>query len=189
MNDAWNQVRVRAASAEDGAMDDASNQVRVRAARICDDAALASLDAVAWTAESGIPSVLARPAAAFFSDGAGAEEYLVAELAGRLVGYVAIKPVTHLAENAHVLGIAGIAVAPDVRRAGVGAALLTAAEELARARGARKLSLRVLGTNPAAQRLYQRLGFEIEGILRDEFAINGRYVDDVLMAKPLRGHT
>ena len=56
---------------------------------------------------------------------------------------------------------------------------------VARARGARKLSLRVLGTNATAMRLYERLGFQVEGTLRDEFCIDGRYVDDVLMAKHL----
>ncbi len=34
-------------------------------------------------------------------------------------------------------------------------------------------------------RLYERLGFEREGALSDEFLIDGRYVDDVLMAKRL----
>ena len=34
-------------------------------------------------------------------------------------------------------------------------------------------------------RLYERLGFEREGVLKAEFLIGGRYVDDVLMAKRL----
>jgi RimJ/RimL family protein N-acetyltransferase len=55
----------------------------------------------------------------------------------------------------------------------------------ARTRGARKLSLRVLGPNTAAQKLYSRCGFEIEGTLRAEFLLDGQYVDDVLMARQL----
>jgi ribosomal protein S18 acetylase RimI-like enzyme len=81
----------------------------------------------------------------------------------------------------------GLAVAPEARRRGVGSALLSAAEQHARARGARKLFLRVLSTNQSALRLYGRLGYEREGVLRDEFLINGRYTDDVLMAKHLGG--
>ena len=84
-----------------------------------------------------------------------------------------------------MLGIVGLAVAPGDRRRGVASALLAAAEQHARVRGARKLSLRVLGTNETAMRLYERLGFRREGTLRDEFRIDGRFVDDVLMAKHL----
>jgi RimJ/RimL family protein N-acetyltransferase len=54
--------------------------------------------------------------------------------------------------------------------------------EQARDRGARKLSLRVLGGNTAARRLYESCGFAVEGVLREEFFLAGRYDDDVLMA-------
>jgi RimJ/RimL family protein N-acetyltransferase len=55
----------------------------------------------------------------------------------------------------------------------------------ARSRGARKLSLRVLGPNTAARGLYATCGFVIEGTLQAEFLLDGRYVDDVLMARYL----
>jgi ribosomal protein S18 acetylase RimI-like enzyme len=166
------------------------NAVAVRIARAEDEAALGRLDAVAWTPASGFPSVMARsgdPFYAFFTEDNPPEMHLVAELGGRLAGYLRLKPVTTLAENAHVLGVMGLAVAPEARRRGVGSALLSAAEQHARARGARKLFLRVLSTNESALRLYGRLGFEREGVLRDEFFIDGRYTDDVLMAKHLGG--
>ena len=60
-------------------------------------------------------------------------------------------------------------------------------ERRARDRGARKLSLHVLSTNPGAMRLYTRLGFEQEGVLRGEFLIEGRYVNDILLTKHLSG--
>jgi ribosomal protein S18 acetylase RimI-like enzyme len=104
---------------------------------------------------------------------------------GRLVGYIRLKAPTPLPENAHVIQVQGLAVHPDARRQGVATALLTAAEQRVRDRGTRKLSLRVLGTNHAALDLYKRLGFIREGVLRDEFFINGSYVDDVLMTKHL----
>lgn len=164
--------------------------VAVRIARAEDEAGLAHLEAVAWTPASAFPSVMERsgdPFYTFFTDDNPPEMHLVAELGGRLAGYLRLKPVSPLAENAHVLGVMGLAVAPETRRRGVGAALLSAAEQHARARGARKLCLRVLSTNLPAQRLYERLGFEREGVLRDEFCIDGRYTDDVLMAKHLGG--
>lgn len=164
------------------------NAVAVRVARAEDEAALARLDAIAWTPASGFPSVMERVDDlffTFFTDDSPPEAHLVAELDGSLVGYVRLKPVTPLAENAHVLGVMGLAVAPQARQRGVGCALLAAAERHARARGVRKLSLRVLSTNETAQRLYERAGYEREGTLRGEFCINARYVDDVLMAKHL----
>jgi ribosomal protein S18 acetylase RimI-like enzyme len=164
------------------------SRVTVRVARAGDEAALTRLDAVAWTPASGFPSVIERvndPFFTFFTDDSPPEAHLVAELDGRLAGYIRVKPVTPLRENAHVLGIVGLAVAPANRRRGVASALLAAAEQHARARGARKLSLRVLGTNEMAMRLYERHGFQREGSLRDEFCIGGRFVDDVVMAKHL----
>ena len=160
----------------------------VRVARPGDEAGLARLDAAAWTPASGFPSVAERvndPFFTFFTDDSPPEAHLVAELDGRLVGYIRVKPASPLRENAHVLGIVGLAVAPADRRRGVASALLAAAEQHARDRGARKLSLRVLSTNETAMLLYERLGFQREGTLRDEFRIDGRFVDDVLMAKQL----
>ena len=54
-------------------------------------------------------------------------------------------------------------------------------------RGARKLGLRVLGGNAGARALYTACGFVVEGVLLDEFRLGGRFVDDVLMARPLAG--
>ena len=165
-------------------------KVRVRLARLADGATLADLDASAWSPKSGFPSVIksaARGRAAFFTADNPPNAHLVAVLAGRVVGYIRLKPPSHLPENAHVLQVQGLAVHPDFRRQGAATALLTAAERRLRDRGTRKLSLRVLGTNHEALGLYERLGFIREGVLREEFFINGSYVDDVLMTKHLVG--
>ena len=162
--------------------------ILVRSARESDQTDLTDLDAAAWTPESGFPSVIQaadHPAAMFFTPADPPGIHLVAELDDAVAGYVRLKPPTHLPENAHVTHVSGLAVHPAARRRGVAAALMTAAEPFARARGARKLSLRVLSTNQPAMRLYERLGFEREGVQRGEFLIGGRYVDDVLMAKRL----
>ena len=39
--------------------------------------------------------------------------------------------------------------------------------------------------NVAALRLYESLGYEVEGRLTREIKIDGRYIDLILMAKPL----
>ncbi len=162
-------------------------EVRVRPARLADQAALTELEAIAWSAEAGFPSTMAADQrnAVFFDAGNPPEAFLVAELDGRVVGYIRLKPPTKLPENAHVIQVQGLAVHPDARRHGVAAGLLDAAEETLRERGTRKLTLRVLSTNQAAIRLYERHGFAREGALLEEFYINGQFVDDVMMAKKL----
>jgi ribosomal protein S18 acetylase RimI-like enzyme len=52
-------------------------------------------------------------------------------------------------------------VAADRRGAGTGSALLTAALDLAAARGDRAVQLSVVDTNPRAEALYRRRGFTI----------------------------
>ena len=163
-------------------------QVRVRLARLTDDTALARLDVSAWSAESGFPSVFERVTATnapFFGADNPPEAHLIAELNGSVVGYIRLKAPTRLPENAHVMQVQGLAVHPSARRRGIGAMLLDAAVQRLRERGTRKLTLRVLSTNTAAIALYEWFGFTREGVLRDEFIINGRYVDDVLMGMPL----
>ncbi|MGI9009465.1 MAG: GNAT family N-acetyltransferase [Streptosporangiaceae bacterium] len=164
------------------------DSVQVRLARPGDQAALVALERAAWTAQSGFPSVIqasSLPGAGFFSENNPPQIHLVAELDTAVVGYIRLKPPTTLPENGHVLHVSGIAVQPGARRRGVATTLLSAAEPFARNCGAVKISLRVLGTNDAAIALYERLGYVREGVLHDEFIINGQYVDDVMMAKPV----
>jgi len=58
-----------------------------------------------------------------------------------------------------LLNIHDIVVHPDYRSAGVGQALLGAAQDVARARGCCKLTLEVLSGNAVAARSYARFGF------------------------------
>ena len=151
----------------------------IRPARPDDAAALRALDRAAWTwdASPAPPAPADKP---FDVDGV-----LVAERGGELAGYVALRHPTRLESNRHVLAVHGLAVAPGHERRGVGRELVRAAAEAARARGARRLTLRVLSTNLGARALYAACGFVVEGIQRDEFWLDGRYVDDVLMALDL----
>jgi ribosomal protein S18 acetylase RimI-like enzyme len=157
--------------------------IEVRVARAADEAQLARLDRVAWTPDSGFPSVTRQAGGLFFTAGSPPQSHLVGTIDGAVVGYIRLAVPSPLPEEAHVLAVHGLAVAPEARRRGVATALLTAAEQRARERGARKLSLRVLSTNPDAIRLYTRFGFEQEGRLLSEFLIEGRWVDDLLLAK------
>jgi RimJ/RimL family protein N-acetyltransferase len=52
-------------------------------------------------------------------------------------------------------------------------------------RGVRRLTPHVLGHNTAAQAVYALCGFSVEGVLHEEFKLDGRYVDDVLMGRSI----
>jgi ribosomal protein S18 acetylase RimI-like enzyme len=155
----------------------------IRPATLDDDRTLVDLDRRCWSLAHDVTE--APPAAGGSLLDGHAGDFLVAEVAGRVVGYVRVAPPTPLPSNAHVQQVRGLLVDPALRGRGIGRALLDAAVDLARSRGARRLWLRVLRTNPAAQRLYAAAGFEVEGVLRGEFARGGVDVDDVLMGRLL----
>jgi len=78
-----------------------------------------------------------------------------------------------------------LVVAPERRRQGVAAMLLTVGEHVALARGGRKLNLMVRGGNLPALRLYADHGYVVEGHFLKEFLINGNYVDDLSLSKQI----
>jgi ribosomal protein S18 acetylase RimI-like enzyme len=66
-----------------------------------------------------------------------------------------------------------LAVSPDQRHAGLGRALMAAAEEWLRARGAPKIQLMVREDNHAAIGFYESLGLE-----RQKVAVFGRFLEE-----------
>lgn len=83
-----------------------------------------------------------------------------------------------VAGEMHLLNLA---VAPDHRRAGLGAMLLTRALEQGARRGAERVFLEVRRSNAAAQGLYQRFGFVTAEVRRDYYA--GPREDALLLAR------
>lgn len=159
-------------------------RIRVRTARAEDDQALAALDLRCWST-LGFVGPCPAPGQPFFDARHVPADFLVAEAEGRTAGYIRVAPATPLASNAHVRQIQGLSVDPWARGRGVGAALLDAGCAEAARQGARRITLRVLGHNATARRLYERAGFVVEGVLPGEFFLDGRYVDDVLMGRRL----
>ena len=107
----------------------------------------------------------------------------VAEDAGAIVGRLSLARDSHPA-SAHVADL-GLMVARGFRRQGVGTALMEAAEEWARAAGIRKLELYVFPHNEPAIALYERLGYEREGLRRRHYRRGSDLVDAIQMAKDL----
>ncbi|MFE7935354.1 GNAT family N-acetyltransferase [Streptomyces sp. NPDC057456] len=158
---------------------------RIRTARPADAESLALVDRLTWSPLHAVMPEPEPPYAPFFDERHVPEDYLVAELDDRVIGYVRLAPPTSLACNAHVRQIQGLAVLDEGRGRGVGRALIRAAFEEARRQGARRITLRVLGHNTPARKLYESEGFVVEGVLPEEFLLAGEYVDDVFMGRPL----
>jgi ribosomal protein S18 acetylase RimI-like enzyme len=156
----------------------------IRKARPQDDTILRQVDAAAWTGDVS-PGPSPPVGTAFFSERTRPDDVLVAEVEGVVVGYAKLSQSIAPPSHDHVLTLNGLPVDPQRQRHGAGRRLVEAAMEEAHSRGAQKLSLRVLGSNTSARLLYEACGFVVEGILRAEFLLNGRYVNDVLMARQL----
>ena len=158
---------------------------RIRAALPDDEEELSHLDRVTWSPLHAVTPRPQPPYPPFFTDRHAPEDHLVAELNRRIVGYVRLCFPTSLPCNTHVRQIQGLAVADEARGHGVGRALIRAAVEETRRRGARRLTLRVLAHNTPARKLYESEGFVVEGVLPEEFFLDGAYVDDVFMGRGL----
>lgn len=149
-----------------------------------DDQALLDIDVRTWGPDNAV-SPPPDPKLAFFDVLHPPAQFLVAERDGRVVGFIRVVQPVALPSGDHVRQIQGLAVDPAHQGRGIGRMLLDAAGEEARRQGALRMTLRVLSTNTVARRLYESAGFAIEGVLPEEFLIEGKYVDDVLMGRRL----
>jgi RimJ/RimL family protein N-acetyltransferase len=149
---------------------------------VADGAALTRIDGATWN--SKVSPAPPRVGQGFFEHN-DPGDVLVVEVDGQVAGYATLRQWSRIPSHAHVLEINGLAVDPGRQGQGLGRALVSACVDWARRRGARKLTLRVLGGNHSARRLYESCGFRVEGVLREEFLLDGHYVDDVLMARML----
>jgi RimJ/RimL family protein N-acetyltransferase len=71
------------------------------------------------------------------------------------------------------------------RGKGTGTRLFQALERWAEEKGLHRIELTVMENNQAGIALYQKMGFDIEGVKKDSLYINGKYVNEFYMAKIL----
>ena len=88
-------------------------------------------------------------------------------------------------KEAHKGLLVGMYVRPSARKAGVGRRLVETIVEFARHR-VELIQLSVVSDNEPARRLYERLGFLEYGIEKKALKQDGRYYDEVLMARDLK---
>ena len=99
--------------------------------------------------------------------------YLLALDDGEVIGYVGV---WLLGEEGH---ITNVAVAPEMRRRGVGAALLAELMRIAMEHSVRSMTLEVRPSNTSALRLYEGLGFAAIGVRKKYYQDNDE--DAILM--------
>lgn len=107
---------------------------------------------------------------------------LVAVVDGRVVGMFGLHTFPR-PRRQHAAAV-GLTVHEDWHGKGVGSALMRAGIDLAdNWLNLTRLELEVYTDNEAAVRLYERFGFEHEGLLRRHAYRDGRYVDSYMMAR------
>ena len=105
--------------------------------------------------------------------------FLAAVRGGDVLGYIGM---LHVLDEGYV---SNVAVAPDARRQGVGAALVAALIELAEALRLAFVTLEARASNDAAIRLYERFGFQPVGRRKHYYAKPDE--DAVLMTRFWKG--
>jgi RimJ/RimL family protein N-acetyltransferase len=108
---------------------------------------------------------------------------LVAEKVGRIVGYVEATggEFTRNRHSAYVV----IGVLQTASGRGFGSRLLEAVDAWAQLHGITRLELTVMSHNKRAIALYERLGYQVEGLRKRSIRVHGEYVDELAMAKLL----
>ena len=99
----------------------------------------------------------------------------------RLVGWADFIPPEK--ESLRHAASLGMAVVKEYRGQGIGQALLTAVTEAALAFGFTRLELEVFANNISAIALYEKHGFEVEGLKRKARFVDGEYYDIQVMAR------
>lgn len=108
--------------------------------------------------------------------------FLVAVVDERIVGFSRCEGI-YLHRFAHKVEF-GVGVLKDFWGYGIGKRLLQESISWADSNGIKKMTLNVLETNEKAITLYKRLGFEMEGILKnDKVLSDGKYYNTIIMGR------
>lgn len=93
--------------------------------------------------------------------------YIVAEIDSKVVGYVGI---WNIVDEGH---ITNVAVSPDYRRMHIASAMIEVLIDVTGEAGVERHTLEVRASNDAAIKLYEKYGFQREGIRKGYYQDNG----------------
>jgi len=105
---------------------------------------------------------------------------LLAELADDLAGYLQLTGGSPRRSRATAYLVIGVRAHAAGR--GIGTALLRQAKDWAAAHGLHRLELTVMAHNTRAIRLYERMGFAVEGRRAECLLLDGHFIDELTMA-------
>ncbi|WP_078431440.1 GNAT family N-acetyltransferase [Metabacillus halosaccharovorans] len=108
--------------------------------------------------------------------------FLIAEINGEIVGFSRCEG-NQLKRTSHKVEF-GVCVLKDYWGYGIGQNLIKESIFWADSNGIKKINLSVLETNQKAIKLYEKYGFTVEGILKnDKILSDGKYYHTVLMGR------
>ena len=114
----------------------------------------------------------------------GSKTILVAEKEAALVGFVAATRGSFL-KRRHIFSL-GVGVIKAEWGKGIGKGLMQQIESISlMMEGIRRLELEVFETNTRAIQLYEKMGYEREGVKRGAVCLAGVYSDSIMMSKLL----
>lgn len=134
-----------------------SDSLQIRVAQLEDAVALAALNR-AFNEHPTTPDQIM----AYLSSGWHTELVLVAEIAGRVVGFACVQFFSSVCYAQPWAELTEVYVAAASRRRGIGRALVHEAERQAQQYGATDMLVRTGAMNGAGQALYQALGYTMQ---------------------------
>lgn len=110
---------------------------------------------------------------------------LVSEIdSGEIGGWASLNPYSHRCAYAGVADLS-IYIRRDLRGMGLGSALLSELERVARTNSFHKIVLMTFPFNPAGQGLYLKMNYRCVGIFQNQGKLDGKFVDVMAMEKLL----
>jgi len=104
---------------------------------------------------------------------------LVATFENKAIAYCSVEQ--NEEEASYHVATVGLLVSKDFRDGGVGRELLKKAIEFAEDLSFKKLCLSTFAGNESAIHLYREVGFEIVGVRKNQFQIDSKFYDEIMM--------
>ena len=111
----------------------------------------------------------------------GDDFLLAAESNGQLVGYISAQKgsLNRIAHTAYIV----VGILKDYRNKGIGSEFFKRLDAWAFEKKVSRLELTVVCENEIAKHLYEKNGFEVEGIKKKSVLADGTFLDEYYMAK------
>ncbi len=101
---------------------------------------------------------------------------------GEICGYVSLNKFNFKSAYTGVADLS-IYIGRNCRGQGIGEILLDELSEEAKKEGFYKLVLNVISKNKRAQKFYEKMGYSLVGIYKDQGVLKGEWVDAIIMEK------